>query len=130
VATNSSANLSCFKARKVFSTFRSFSGDCSRIHRDASFARSNGFSAPVVYGAVIVSRLSYLVGMLLPGDLGLATDWKINFNNPLYAGDVARMHGEITHVSEATRTVRLKFSVTRGETIIATGIAGSKLLAE
>lgn len=108
--------------------FAELSGDYSRIHHDVEFALKNGFLAPVVYGALIVARLSALVGMRLPGDLGLATEWKINFNNPLYVNDHAIMCGEIIHVSEVTHTIKLKFSVFVGDRIIATGMAGSKLL--
>lgn len=109
-------------------TFAALSGDRSRIHRDAEFARKNGFEGPVVYGALTVARLSHLVGMHLPGDLGLATSWKIDFNRPLYVDEKAVMDGEITHVSEATHTVKITFRVMAGEKIIATGTAGSKLL--
>ena len=111
-------------------TFAELSGDRSRIHHDVAFASKNGFSGPVVYGALIVARLSALVGMRLPGDLGLATEWRINFNNPLYVDDQAVMHGEITHVSESTHMVKLQFSVVAGDRVIATGTARSKLLSE
>jgi 3-hydroxybutyryl-CoA dehydratase len=110
--------------------FLALSGDASRIHLDADFARSCGFAGPVVYGALIVARLSNLVGMHIPGDLGLATSWKIDFHRPLYVNDNAVMHAEITHVSPATHTVKLKFHVMVGERLIATGTAGSKLLDE
>ncbi len=108
--------------------FRNLSGDRSRIHHDAAFARDNGFEQPVVYGALTVARLSHLVGMHLPGDLGLATSWKIDFNNPLYVDEQAVMDAEITHVSESTHTVKLRFRVSVGDKLIASGTAGSKLL--
>lgn len=108
--------------------FMRFSGDRSRIHHDTGFAEKNDFRGPVVFGAIIVAKISYLVGMLLPGDFGLATEWKVNFNRPLYVGDLAEMRGEITHVSDATRTVKLKITVTRSDEIVATAVAGSKLL--
>lgn len=108
--------------------FRSFSGDCSRVHHDIDFARRNEFQGPVIYGAIIVAKISYLVGMLLPGDFGLATEWKVYFNKPLYVNDVAEMRGEITHVSGATGTVKLKIVVTRGDDVIVTAVAGSKIL--
>ena len=110
--------------------FRTLSGDCSRIHHDQTFAKKNGFSAPVVYGALTVARLSQLVGMHLPGDLGLASSWKINFNNPLYVDEQAIIHAELTHISPATHTVKIKFHVTSGDKLIASGTAGSKILDE
>ena len=108
--------------------FCQLSGDRSRIHHDHAFARANGFAGPVVYGALTVARLSNLVGMHLPGDLGLATSWKIDFNRPLYVDDDAVMEAEIMHVSPATRTVMLRFKVHAGNKLVASGIAGSKLL--
>lgn len=111
-------------------TFVALSGDNSRIHRDAAFARRNGFQDRVVYGALQVAELSYLVGMHLPGDLGLATGWQINFHKPLYIGDQAVMDAELVHLSEATRTVTLKFSVKVGDRLVATGTAQSMLLHE
>lgn len=109
-------------------TFRQLSGDTSRIHIDAEFARRNGFSGPVVYGALTVARLSHLVGMHLPGDLGLATDWRIDFNHPLYVDEDAVFDAELTHVSHSTHTVKIKFRVMAGEKLVAKGTAGSKLL--
>jgi 3-hydroxybutyryl-CoA dehydratase len=114
--------------QKEMDEFMNFSGDRSRIHRDTGFAQRNDFQSPVVYGAIIVAKISYLVGMLLPGDFGLATEWKVYFNRPLYINDLAEMRGEITHVSDATRIVKLKITVLRGSEIIATAVAGSKLL--
>lgn len=84
----------------------------------------------MVYGALTVARLSHLVGMHLPGDLGLATSWRIDFNKPLYIDEEATFNGELTHVSQSTHTVSLKFRVYAGEKLIASGTAGSKLLEE
>ncbi len=110
--------------------FRQLSGDCSRIHWDSLFAEGNGFKRPVVYGALIVAKLSYLVGMHLPGDLGLATSWKIDFNKPLYVFDDAIFEAELTHISESTHTIKLRFRVTVDGELIASGSAGSKLLED
>lgn len=110
--------------------FAELSGDNSRIHRDADFARRNGFRDRVAYGALQVAQLSYLVGMHLPGDLGLAANWQIDFRTPLYIGETARIDAEIVHLSEAMRIVKLKFAVMVGERVVATGTAQSKLLED
>lgn len=110
--------------------FRLLSGDSSRIHIDPAFARSRGFLGPVVYGALTVARLSHLVGMRLPGDFGLATSWRIDFNQPLYVDEDAVFQAELTHVSHSTHTVTVKFRVVAGDKLVASGTAGSKLLDE
>lgn len=120
--------------------FAALAGDYSRIHWDEKFAKKNGFEAPVVYGALTVARLSQLVGMHLPGDLGLATSWQIEFKNPLYVGEQATFEAKIVHISEATQTVKIKFSVSAitkcnrlngaKHKFVASGSAGSKILNE
>jgi acyl dehydratase len=110
--------------------FAELSGDNSRIHRDCEFARNNGFEDRVVYGALQAAQLSYVIGMLVPGDLGLATGWQFNFRSPLYIGDQAVFQAEVTHLSEATRIITLKFKVSVGSRIVATGSAQSKLLQD
>ena len=109
--------------------FAKLSGDISRIHVDENFAHKNNFSAPVVYGALTVARLSYLVGMYLPGDLGLATSWKIDFNKPLYVGEHAIISADLSHKSNSTHSVKLKFRVSVGDKLVASGTAESKILS-
>ncbi len=113
---------------KMMEFFRDFSGDNSCIHRDVAFARFHGFKDRVVYGAVQVAQLSYLVGMLLPGDFGLASDWHISFRSPLYVDDEACFKMEVAHLSLATKTIKLKFQVMVEDRLISTGTAQSIVL--
>ena len=125
--------------KEDMTTFEALSGDRSRIHHDTEFAKINGFQEPVVYGALTVARLSNLVGMHLPGDLGLATSWRIDFNNPLYVDEEAWLECELTHCSPATQTVKIRFKVfaipkhgggnATNSKIIASGSASSKILS-
>lgn len=117
-----------FVSPEEMKKFAELSGDTSRIHFDAEFAQKNGFEEPVVFGALIVSKLSYFVGMQLPGDLGLATDWQLDFRRPLYVNREALFTGEIVHLSPATNTIRIDFCVEEGNDLIASGVAGSRLL--
>ena len=110
--------------------FKELSGDSSRIHHDKYFAKKNGFKEPVVYGAMSVAYLSKMVGMLLPGDLGLATDWKVQFHKPIYCNQDNVFSAEIIHKSEATKTVRIKFSINHNNTLLASGLAGSQILEQ
>ncbi len=111
-------------------TFARLSGDLSRVHTDAEFARSRGFDGVVVYAALTAARLSNLVGMHMPGDLGLSTGWRFYFNQPLYVNEDAVLSAVISQISVATRTVVLKFRVTAGDRLISRGTASSMLLDE
>jgi len=138
LAVGMTANIPFVITKEDMTAFEVISGDRSRIHHDAAFAKLNGFQEPVVYGALTVARLSHLVGMHLPGDLGLATSWRIDFNNPLYVDEKAWIECELTHCSPSTQLVKIKFKVKafpkhscESETdhkLIATGSASSKIL--
>jgi 3-hydroxybutyryl-CoA dehydratase len=108
--------------------FAALSGDRSSIHIDDAFARQVGFTGPVVYGGLMVAALSRLVGMQLPGPIGIATGWKIDFHAPLYVGEAAVLKAEITNLSEAVRLVKLRFAISAGEKQIAKGSAEAKIL--
>jgi 3-hydroxybutyryl-CoA dehydratase len=70
--------------------FADFSGDYNPIHMDEDFCRGHGLETRIVHGMLILSFLSALIGMHLPGegtvwmsqDIGLflrrgsATHWK------------------------------------------------------
>lgn len=124
-----SAHIEFIISQSDVNLFAQLSGDTSRIHRDENFAKYNGFSGPVVYGALIVARLSQMLGMQLPGDLGLATDWEIHFHQPLYVDELALLSAQVKSRSNATSTVNIVFEVRAGERLIAKGSARSMLLA-
>ena len=108
--------------------FAELSGDRSTIHIDEAFARGVGFAGRVVYGGLIVGALSQLVGMRLPGPIGLATGWKIDFHSPLYIGEQAIMAAELTALSESTRLAKLKYTVVAGKRLVAKGTAEAKIM--
>ena len=75
--------------------FANVSGDFNPLHLDADFARARGFSGAVVYGAMIVARISQIVGMELPGSSGIWSSLKIDFRSPLYVGETAHLVAEV-----------------------------------
>jgi acyl dehydratase len=103
--------------------FANVSGDFNPLHLDADFARARGFSGAVVYGAMIVARISQIVGMELPGSSGIWSSLKIDFRSPLYVGETAHLFAEVIHYSEATRSLSLKIKVTCADRPIATANA-------
>ncbi len=92
---------------------------------DDEFARASGFEGPVVFGALIIAKISKLLGMDLPGPGGVWAGLKINFRNPLYVNEPAVIHGEVDHCSSATGMISLKLKVEAGDRLIATASAES-----
>jgi 3-hydroxybutyryl-CoA dehydratase len=109
--------------------FAELSGDRSPLHAEVEFARQRGFSAPVVYGGLLIAQLSRLIGMELPGRDGLWTGLQIDFLRPLYVGQSARLEAEVAHISEAVRSIELRFAVSADARTIARGKAHVSLQA-
>lgn len=103
--------------------FAELSGDFNPLHADAAFARAKGFDGAVVYGALIVAKVSQLIGMRLPGRDGVWASVALDFRAPLYVGEVARVEGVVAEVSESTGLVVLKLTVRASGRPIAKGRA-------
>ena len=103
--------------------FAALSGDHNALHRDDAFARGKGFEGRLVYGGLLVAKVSRLIGMELPGADGLWTGLSLRFLKPLYVGEAARLEGTVAHLSPATRNVTLKLAVRSAGRLIAKGTA-------
>ena len=101
--------------------FQELSGDSSRIHVDANYARQRGFRDRIVYGGIMLAKLSYVLGAKIPGDEGVSVQWSVTFRNALYVGEEAEIRLEVTDVSSATGLVQGVFSITAMDRRIAEG---------
>jgi acyl dehydratase len=101
--------------------FRALSGDSSAVHTDVDFACSQGYQDVIVYGGIVLAKLSYVLGMKIPGDHGISTRWTIDYRNPLYVGQEAAIKLEVVSISESTGTIESKFAVRAADKLIATG---------
>jgi 3-hydroxybutyryl-CoA dehydratase len=91
--------------------FAELSGDFNPLHIDDAFARAKKFEGKVVYGALIIAKVSRLIGMELPGQDSVWTNVNFQFNRPLYIGQTATLEGAVTTLSEATGFVELKLTL-------------------
>ena len=110
--------------------FAHLSGDHSLVHTDNEFARRHGFCEAIVYGGLLLAKLSHCLGTHLPGPRGVSMEWTIRFHAPLYVGETAKFHAEVKHLSEAVRAVEIAYSVLREGRKIASGAAHSRILED
>jgi acyl dehydratase len=103
--------------------FAALSGDYNPLHVDAAFAAAQGFEGRVVYGALLLAKVSTMIGMELPGRDGLWTGVHMQFVSPLVVGDLATLDATVVQVSEATRSIELKLRIRSDKHIIARGKA-------
>lgn len=109
--------------------FAALSGDYNPLHQDSVFAQGKGFQDKVVYGALLIAKLSQVIGMRLPGRDSVWSSLSLRFHNPLYVGEAAQAEATVIFVSPATKLVALDILVRAGERILAKGKAEVLLAA-
>jgi acyl dehydratase len=103
--------------------FAEISGDFNPLHTDDAFARAKGFDGVVVYGALMIAKVSQLIGMRLPGRNSVWASVSLDFRKPLYVGQAAKIEGIVTAVSASTGMVELKLTVHADGKVLAKGSA-------
>jgi 3-hydroxybutyryl-CoA dehydratase len=103
--------------------FADISGDRNPLHVDDTFARSKGFDGAVVYGALLVAKISQLIGMKLPGRDSVWTNLSVEFRKPLFVNQPAQVEGVIANLSASTGMIELKLTVRTEGKLLAKGRA-------
>ena len=103
--------------------FAELSGDFNPLHVDDAFARDKKFDGAVVYGALLVAKVSRLIGMRLPGRDSVWASIAMDFRKPLYVNQPAEVEGTVAEVSDSTGLVVLRLAVRAGGKVLAKGRA-------
>lgn len=109
--------------REQMRAFAELSGDFNPLHVDEAFARSKGYEGCVVYGALLVAKVSQLIGMRLPGRDSVWASVSFDFKRPLYVGREAEVEGTVVNVHHATGMVELALVVRSDGRVLAKGKA-------
>ena len=73
--------------------FRKLTGDENPLHTDATYAAATKFGRRVVYGQLLNSLFSRLIGHYLPGRRALYLSQTSQFDAPCFIGDKIRVSG-------------------------------------
>lgn len=103
--------------------FAELSGDHNPLHVDELFARSKGYEGRVVYGALLLAKVSQLIGMQLPGRDGVWASVSLDFRKPLYLDEPAEVEGTVVELHPATGMLRLALVLRAGQRLLARGKA-------
>jgi 3-hydroxybutyryl-CoA dehydratase len=93
---------------KKLDKFLEISGDSNPLHTDSKYSKSNGFLDRVVYGMLVSSFYSTLVGVYLPGKYCILQGIDIQFSKPVYVEDILEISGKVTYINEAYRQIEIK----------------------
>lgn len=91
--------------------FEKLSRDSNPLHCDEDYARERGFPGRVVYGLLLNSFISSLIGMMLPGKYALILNINSNFRKPAFVGDKLEIIGEVTEKLESIKSLVVKFKI-------------------
>jgi len=109
----------CGFSGKDVDDFARLSGDANPLHVDDEFAKSKGFAGRLVHGALLASKFSYLVGMIIPGKNGLYISQETNFHKPILVGEQFKVKGTVTQKSAATKIIEIKTEIFNSQGILA-----------
>ena len=114
-------------------TFTKLSGDVNPLHLSNKFAKQRGFQDRVVYGMLINSFYSTLVGVYLPGENCLFHEVNARFTRSVYIGDKLTVVGIVKDIRESTGRIKLSAEIRKENEIIvnkATLIVGMTKMSE
>lgn len=96
---------------EAMNLFAQLSGDTNPLHMDEETARRQGFPRRVAHGALLMSYLSRLIGVHLPGPGTLWMTQTCSWLEPVFPGDCLNIEGQITHISSGTGVLTLQCTV-------------------
>ena len=103
--------------------FEALSGDHNPIHHDVDFAKSKGFDRPIIYGCLLSSQISRLIGQELPDSHAILAGIKMDFLKPGFPNEKLLFDAELTMKSDATYALEFKCCITSSNKILSHGSA-------
>ncbi len=105
------ASFSVTVTDEMIDMFRQMSGDDNPLHLNREYAVSRGMKDKVVYGMLVSSFYSRLVGMYLPGKFCILHEIRINFNRPVYSGERLCVSGIVVKKKELFQRVEINAKI-------------------
>ena len=97
--------------------FAKISGDYNPLHLDSEYSISQGFQDSIVYGALVISRVSGIIASKFPGPgtvIG-SIDWK--FIAPIYVNQMLTVKMKLNYGESRKRLLDLELLNDLGELV-------------
>jgi 3-hydroxybutyryl-CoA dehydratase len=99
--------------------FEQLSGDHSPFHAQTNAAAALGFPDRVVYGFLMASLLSRIVGTYFRS--GLCVSVSLDFVKPVFVGEEVQLIAEIAQIQPTLKSAVLKAQFMRKDELVARG---------
>ena len=97
--------------------FAQISGDYNPLHLDSEYSISQGFRDSIVYGALVISRISGIIASKFPGPgtvIG-SIDWK--FISPIYVNQMLTVKMKLNYSDSRKKLLDLELLNDLGELV-------------
>ena len=110
----------------MIESFAEFSGDYNPVHMDNEYCLEHGMGSRIVHGMLVLSLVSTLIGMYLPGRGTVWLSQSFDFISPARIGDILTITGRISEKNNDNSlglgVITMKVGVTnQNETILVRG---------
>lgn len=95
--------------------FGALAPDHAPVHRDAAFARKQGYRDVLVFGFLVAAPFSGILGDRLPGPLTVLHTLRFGMVGPVYVGEEISYRAEVKQVSRATGAVIIDLVASRAD---------------
>jgi len=102
------------------SRFSEITGDKNPLHMDETYASESQFKQRVVFGLLIESFFSTIVGMYLPGKYALILSVESKFKKPTYINDILTFKGVVLKKHDFGNMISVKTTAEnqKGEVVV------------
>jgi len=114
--------------KKDFRDFIKLSGDKNPLHSDFSYASKKGYKNIIAPGFLLGSKISGVIGTLLPGKRCLLLEEKLIFKLPIFPGNTINIKIVVKDLNKGLSVVTLKADVTKNNLKVAVGELLCKVL--
>lgn len=113
---------------RALATFGQLVGDTNPIHSNADAAKKAGFKErPVVYGMLVASMISKIMGNELPGPQSIYMQQTLTFKAPVYQDEEVEAEVKVTNFDEQRGFIWLETTVRKMDgTVVIKGQALGK----
>tara|TARA_B100000902_G_scaffold386893_1_gene430127 strand:+ start:1119 stop:1508 length:390 start_codon:yes stop_codon:yes gene_type:complete len=92
-------------------SFSKLSGDNHPLHLNKKYAKKKGFKRNIVYGVLLASQISKLIGNKIRKKKIILVSFDINFNKPAYVNELLKFNAELINFSKSTSLMTFKFTI-------------------
>ena len=97
--------------QKLFNNFFEITKDNNFVHYENFTLNDKEVNPPILFGMLIASKYSTLIGNFLPGPGSIIMDSNIKFHRPAYLNTHYTIYGEVTNISIGLKIFKIKSNI-------------------